>query len=498
MKTSRILLFLLLVVISAGSVGAEEVAVSTAASTRVDEEKDLWYVVELLGQRAGYFHVESRWVPFEGKEALRVQEVLRNQMTRSNGGVTESVQVLSTTTRYEASSGGTLQIENLLDQGGGPTRSTVEVTGEVARVTVEGAAGDRSFEMPWDESVMGPRAAEDAIDSLISGTSPFISYKVFSFEAGNQVLDMRAKVLERKEDGTVLLEQEFVGLGVVAHETYEADGTLLRQEVGPVVLRLAGREEALAPVEQSLAVFEKITVFLDRSVLRTAPRGAYRLLPREGWEGLSLSRLFVEDGRQHFLRDEAGEVLVVERVKDPLPEPSASFDPESFLRPSSLIESDDPEIRRLARSLATDSRSSVDLARRLERWVHDNIGFTGAGIGLATARQTLDSKDGDCTENAFLLAALLRAVEIPSRIVVGLVGAGEQAGRTRFVPHAWVEAYAEGWLPLDAAVYAPEVDVTHLAMAKSDGGEEGALLEVTVPLLEGLGRFDLAWAEPTR
>ena len=48
-----------------------------------------------------------------------------------------------------------------------------------------------------------------------------------------------------------------------------------------------------------------------------------------------------------------------------------------------------------------------------------------------------------------------------------------------------------------SAVYSTPVDATHLAMAKSAGQEEEALLEVTAPLLSGLGRFDLEWVEIT-
>ncbi len=465
-----------------------------APATR-ELERDLWYAVELLGQRSGYFHIEIRWVPFGGAEALRTREVLRNEMARTNGGVTEEVRVSSTTTRFEAPDGRTLRIENDLDQGGGPTRSRVEILGDRARVTLNGAAGERSFEIPWDESFMGPGAAQEAIDELIGGETDTVTYKVFSFEAGNRILDMKARVVERRPGGGVVLEQEFGGLGAVARETYDRDGTLLRQEVGPVVLRLTGREEALAPIEASLEAFRRITVSLDRRVPHHISQGAFRLMPRPGGEDLSLKQLFVEDGRQSVARDEEGrEILLVRSLSEPWPEPATPFDPQPFLQASSLIESDDPQIRRLARSLVTDGVDPLAHARRLERWVFDQIGFSGAGIGLASARQTLDSKDGDCTENAFLLAALLRAVNIPSRVVVGLVGAGEDEGHTRFVPHAWVEAYIGGWLSLDAAVYAPQVDVTHLAMAKTNGAEEGALLDVTVPLLKGLGRFDLAWA----
>jgi transglutaminase-like putative cysteine protease len=159
--------------------------------------------------------------------------------------------------------------------------------------------------------------------------------------------------------------------------------------------------------------------------------------------------------------------------------------------PSSLVESDHAEIVARAREVAGDLPPR-GRAERLERWVHQHVGYRGSGIGFATAVQTLRSRDGDCTEHATLLAALLRAAAVPSRLVVGLAWAQAERDAWRFVPHAWVEAWVDGaWLPLDAALYAPVVDATHLAMAKSAAADEGALLEISAPLLRGLGRFDL-------
>ncbi len=104
------------------------------------------------------------------------------------------------------------------------------------------------------------------------------------------------------------------------------------------------------------------------------------------------------------------------------PEPEG-IEAEDYLGGSSLIESDDPAIVTLARSLVAGEEPTPpgEQARRLESWVRQNVHYSGAGVGLATARQTLDSRDGDCTENAFLLTALLRATGIPARVVVGLV-----------------------------------------------------------------------------
>ncbi|MCH9648483.1 MAG: transglutaminase-like domain-containing protein [Deltaproteobacteria bacterium] len=470
----------------------------TASEEAREKGKDLWYVVELLGQRAGYFRIESRPIRFEGNAAWRTEETLRNELTRRNGGATETVVVVSRTTLISDAAGNTLRIENVLDQGGGETSSVVEVNGNKAFLTQETDGDTRRFEMPWDEEVVGPQVADQAIEAMLAGDSEEVSYQVFSFEAGNRTLEMKARVIERREDGSTIVEQDFVGLGAKTREVYDRDAILLRQEVGPVVLRLASRAEALEPLESTLQAFDRMTVTLDRPLPMAGElrKASFRLVPREPGDEISVGGMFIQDGRQRVALRGGGEILVVDVPSEPWQdEANSSFDPRDYLAASSLIENDDPEIQAVARHQAGDLSNPLSAARRLERWVHENVAFLGSGIGLATARQTLKSRDGDCTENAFLLAALLRAVDIPSRVVVGLVSVGSQGQPAVFVPHAWVEGYVGGWVAFDSAVYGPPVDAAHLSMAKSAGGEEGALLEITVPLLEALGRFDLAWVD---
>lgn len=305
----------------------------------------------------------------------------------------------------------------------------------------------------------------------------------------------------------------------------------------------SNRDEAMRPIAASLAAFRGLTVQLAAAprVPRAARLGRYRLKPRAGSAGdggapLDLATLFRLDGRQRIEGDE----LVVDTTRAANDPPTAAH-----LAPSSLVESDDEEIRAAASSAlggrlpdataaagaptagegagrefpaaATGAAKATDVAkatevfdanpgahrggevgvavaraRALERWVHEHVRFRGSGLGMATARQTLDSGDGDCTEHAALLAALLRAAAVPSRLVVGLVAVD---GGGEMMPHAWVEAWTgEAWLPLDAAIYTGEVvDATHLAMAVSDGGDVGALLDLAAPLARGLGRFDLTW-----
>jgi transglutaminase-like putative cysteine protease len=62
-----------------------------------------------------------------------------------------------------------------------------------------------------------------------------------------------------------------------------------------------------------------------------------------------------------------------------------------------------------------------------------------------------------------LLAALLRAAGIPSRVAVGVTYADGE-----FISHMWTEAYLNDWTALDATLSGGDVvDATHIKLAAS-------------------------------
>ncbi|MFZ0890501.1 MAG: transglutaminase domain-containing protein, partial [Candidatus Binataceae bacterium] len=87
------------------------------------------------------------------------------------------------------------------------------------------------------------------------------------------------------------------------------------------------------------------------------------------------------------------------------------------------------------------------------------------------------SREGDCKEHSMLLAALLRAAGIPSRLAVGFTYSDGQ-----FMGHMWTEAYLNDWTALDATLLGGNVvDATHIKLAASgmDGptADDAALVE---------------------
>ena len=81
----------------------------------------------------------------------------------------------------------------------------------------------------------------------------------------------------------------------------------------------------------------------------------------------------------------------------------------------------------------------------LEQLVDRYIQNKSLAYGFAGLEEVLSKREGDCTEHALLLVALLRKSGIPSRLAYGLI-----LTEIGFIGHAWVEAYGGGrWNWLD-------------------------------------------------
>jgi transglutaminase-like putative cysteine protease len=117
-----------------------------------------------------------------------------------------------------------------------------------------------------------------------------------------------------------------------------------------------------------------------------------------------------------------------------------------FLEPELMIESDDPVLIRKATELTEGSPDSWAAVRRLAEWVGTEI--RGAIPG-GSARQTFNTRKGECGAHSRLFTAFCRAVGIPARMVMGGVYFEDNGGR--FGQHGWNEVYMgrAGWIPLD-------------------------------------------------
>ena len=179
-------------------------------------------------------------------------------------------------------------------------------------------------------------------------------------------------------------------------------------------------------------------------------------------KGSDLSGLFQETAYQSIAwpRKNRKDLLAVTVIPPEFSDTESDTPIEAYLAPGPYIQSRDTEIIEAA-LLYGGKGTHPQIVRRLVRWVHENIEPAGVEGSMRSAKDALESRRGDCTECACLLAALCRARGIPCRICAGLVALGDICGM-----HAWNEvAIGPTWIPVDSALHGAPIPPSHLLMA---------------------------------
>lgn len=162
------------------------------------------------------------------------------------------------------------------------------------------------------------------------------------------------------------------------------------------------------------------------------------------WEGRGLT------GRELAIYDAIVDIHPRRyRLPDGIPVPrSYPAELSSALGATESIQTDSDEIRNTASGLLTRSGAD-DVAGRIRvlyDFVHERIAASDYENTL-DALTTLKWREAFCGGKSRLLVALLRASNIPARMVGGLI----LTSGSKRTSHAWVEAWVNGtWIPLDA------------------------------------------------
>lgn len=180
----------------------------------------------------------------------------------------------------------------------------------------------------------------------------------------------------------------------------------------------------------------------------------------------------------------SGEVTIKARVAPP--ETTLDFPVEKwksywehYLKSTKLIQARDVEIVRQAKIITKDSKNTWQAARAVSAWVYKHIDYQE--LELKSAKQTLRSGKGKCTEMSLLAVALCRAVKLPARLVTGYVYL-----ENTFQAHAWIEVCVndQGWTAFDPALGQFDfVDATHIGITTSPVWESSFFGENKIEIL---------------
>lgn len=276
---------------------------------------------------------------------------------------------------------------------------------------------------------------------------------------------------ETRRESTAMIGMEIETIDATKEQWQEASGTkgaeMFVQSMIESNVKLKDRQ-ALKELHYRLSMKDPKTEVV-------LPEDAQQSWIEQGDERLFRIRVVVPEGD--------GAQLVTTKIDDP--------QLVDALAPDALVQSDDPKIVEFSRDEIEGETNAWRAARRLEKAVRDHISKKNMGVGFASASETFESCEGDCSEHAVLLAACCRAVGIPARIALGLVYAPLGDDNGIFGGHAWTEVSIDGaWYALDATLGMGHADPTHIRMASTElkgGSFQGAF----AGMLENLGNLEL-------
>ena len=392
-----------------------------------------------------------------------------------------AIEVTTITQERETIDGAPLSLKSVTTAG--PLHR--EIVGVIAdgRLDYTATLGDQTKQgsLEWPDDALlaeGQRLAILALDFEPGATCEFQNFNDDSLSFMRQTITMgspeqvdllgRVVTLYRAEQvdrlGQATLES-------VAH--CDADAMLMESTLtgglGGMPMRIVACDEAFALSDlDSLNVMEIFLVECptDLSYPDLQQPVAYRIRLPDDLE------LFADDAQTSRRQDDGTILLTVASVEAPADAliPCLDDDPDlrQALQASRFVNADDPDIIAAARSGIVDAFTAAEAAAILEDHVAAYIETKDLSVGYATASEVFASRQGDCTEHAVLLAAMCRAVGIPTQVISGIayVEAFGDSGPC-FLGHAWVRCYiGDRWVHYDAALEGH--DAGHIALATGD------------------------------
>jgi hypothetical protein len=439
---------------------------ASAAPLSSDNE---WMGMYMLGQKVGYSHTS---IEPAGKGSFRIQSdsVLRVAL------LGQSMEQRIGMTYLVTSQGKPLTLSMKMSSAGHDASIQAKYEPSVVRCALT-TGGETTRK---DVSI--PKGVSLDIDPELQTGSPLKIGKpvvIYYFNPANLTIEKTSVEAVRNESITVG-GIAYSALVVVSHTPMgditaweDKDGHSLReQSILGITMKKETREEALSLPSEKYAppadLAKALAVDSGRDL--NAPREASYLKIRLTSPDMPDP---VSDGRQTVKRVDKDTVILTINAqplapKDAVTVAQASRLQPEWVKPAPYVQSDNPKIKALAKSIVKGETNAFWAAQKIRDWVHQNM-KVDANIGvIRSGLDVYNDKRGVCRDFAMLYVTLARAAGLPTRIDTGLV-----YSEGAFYYHAWAESFVGRWIDIDPTLPTAFVDATHLKMGR--GGAESLL-----------------------
>jgi hypothetical protein len=430
-----------------------------------------WLGIYLLGHKAGYEFSQIKTGEDHGR---KVVIAIEDTTIRANqGGATVSRRVREVKTYVAKPHGALLSMEALHEGDGGNMAISIRFDakgGHATRTPAEGAA--EHLELPPTRDVVENadlmrlaasrhrRAEGDLFDSTTMKDKHDVVVDLGRDELKSGGTSASAEKVSVTEDEGKIAADTWVGL---------SDGRILETRFGGALLAVPESEEVARKLG-TVDLFALTRVDIDRPL----PTGVVPEAITYRVAGLPDS-LRPESNRQSY-RPLPGAVEITVRAAPAAAQARLPLrEPADDLAATPAIESEDPDIHKLAQHVVGTETDAGAAATLLERWVYGHL-RKAYGVSSDRASDVLRRREGDCTEHSLLFAALARSVGLPARLVYGLVYVLGADGKPAMLWHEWDEVFIGQWIAVDSTFGQDIADATHIQLGRGDQTDAVALM----------------------
>lgn len=444
---------------------------------------DRWYMIEFNDQRAGWMRYQEIDTTIGYRSISEVHiEVARGEV---------KIAIDLKTDFYETYDGQPYELISEQKLGAQPITATYRWEPDRIKATIN-QGGDSTIQSldPLKGEWLTPVAARKFVAQKLKEGVETFEYRTIDATNGPVLLRVKGTVLgpqtvdavgKRVPAIAVRTEQSVApGIETVEYLTEDALAVITEFGLGPIDMKvsLSERELALAEIEPA-EIMVSTLIKPNRAIAnpRSLTRGTYLLSVTDG----ELPKI-PETAVQRVERLSPTEARVTVDLSNEEFEDRSLLAEPRYRAGSAMLDWRNKLVTALAERAVNKNYSMPrdEMAERMRRFVHGYISEKNLDVGFASATETARTAEGDCTEHATLLAAMLRVMGIPSRVVGGLIFAEEFAGRSRiFGYHMWTQALLQDesgelrWVDLDATLPGDiAFDATHIALTLSSMADD--------------------------
>ncbi len=474
-----------------------------AVATPDPAVEEIWEAFYLQNAKIGYGQTAIRQIDRRGQPLVEVKSLNHLEISRF-GQRTEQDVKMST---LETPDGELLEFATDMSTGPAPVAVSGRVTNGAMDIEIKTKGRQEKAQIPWSSDIGGFRAIEQSLSRKPPIPGEKRSLKML-MPLLNQVAQVELTARDHESTSVLGVEVKLLRVDVVAqlpgNQTLnstvwiDSQGEAIKTRIDTLEQESfrTTRDIALAPASSD-ARFDLGSDLVVKLPQPLADPHHTRLVRyRVELAGGDPAKVFATGPTQSVRSLDAHTAIVTVKSLRPGEAPSGAASElsagQEYLSANSVLQIDDPRVRQAAKEAKGDAMDPAQVALALESYVHRAIAKKNFSQAFSTAAEVAESREGDCTEHAVLLAALARACGIPSRVAIGLVYVGSAGG---FGYHMWTEMYLDGvWTPLDAIMGQGGIGAAHLKLA--DSSLEGATAYSSfLPVAQVVGKLKISVVE---